>query len=276
MLIDFHSHIFPDKIAAGAVKALSDNILEQRGVRFEHYTDGTLGGIRQSMARNGVDITVIMPIATKPKQTPSINAFAKSIMSRDVVSFGSLHPEQDDWEQVLIQLKNDGFKGVKLHPEYQSFYIDSERSVEILKKAYELGLYVTIHCGYDYGMAPPVHCQPDRLKRVLGYVPGDKIIAAHLGAFDNWDEVEKHLVGTPLLFDTAFISPFIKPEQCKRIIENHGADKVLFGSDSPWQEPSRERDFILSLGFDDVVNDKIFYKNALKILGRDFLQSSES
>ncbi len=266
MLIDFHSHIFPDRIAAGALESLSNNILEYQGERFPHYTDGTLSGILKSMDENGVNLTLILPIATKPKQTPTINEFAKSIRSDRVASFGSLHPEQDDWEAVLEHLAEDGFKGIKLHPEYQSFFIDSPRAIEILKKAEALGLYTTLHCGYDYGMPPPAHCQPDRLVKVLDYVSGSKIIAAHLGAFMNWDEVEKHLVGTPINFDTAFISKYISPEQCTRIIKNHGADKILFGSDSPWQEPKTEYEFLLSLDLTDDEKDKIFYKNALKIL----------
>lgn len=266
MLIDFHSHIFPDRIAQGALKSLSDSIVKYQGERYPHYTDGTLNGILKSMDDNGVDISVILPIATKPTQTENIISFAKSIQGERIASFASIHPEQEDWESVLESIAEDGFKGIKLHPEYQSFYVDSKRSIEILRKCEDLGLYVTLHTGFDYGMPPPAHCQPDRLKNVLDYVSGRFVIAAHLGAFTNWDEVEKHLVGTAINFDTAFISKFISPEQCKRIILDHGADKILFGSDSPWQEPKREYDFILSLGLSKEDEDKIFYKNALKIL----------
>lgn len=266
MLIDFHSHIFPEKIAAVAMRSLSDSIVRYQNVRYRHYTRGMCESLLSSMDRKGVDVSVIMPIATKPTQTKSINEFAKTLRNDRIVSFGSLHPEQDDWEYVLENLAEDGFKGIKLHPEYQSFFIDSPRSLEILRKAEELGLYVTLHTGFDYGMPPPVHCPPDRLKNVLDYVSGKYIIAAHLGAFVDWDEVEKYLVGTPINFDTAFISKFISPEQCERIIRNHGADKVLFGSDSPWHDPKTEHEFILNLGLSDEEKEMIFYKNALKIL----------
>lgn len=266
MLIDFHTHIFPEKIAAGAVRSLSDSIVRYQGKRYRHYTRGTKVSILSSMNRDGTDISVILPIATKPTQTNTINKFAKSIGSDRVISFGSLHPQQDDWESILENLAEDGFKGIKLHPEYQSFYIDSPRSIDILKKAESLGLYVVLHTGFDHGMPPPAHCQPDRLKNVLEYVSGEYIIAAHLGAFGNWDEVEKHLVGTPINFDTAVISKFISPEQCRRIITNHGSEKIVFGSDSPWSNAGAERDFILSLGLTEEENNNIFYKNAVRIL----------
>ncbi len=266
MLIDFHSHIFPERIAAGAMRSLSDSIVSFQGVRPRHYARGAYDSLISSMNRSGVDISVIMPIATKPTQTNSINEFAKKLRNERVVSFGSVHPEQDDWESVLEKLAEDGFKGIKLHPEYQSFFIDSKRSIDILKKAESLGLFVTLHTGFDEGMPEPMHCQPERLKNVLDYVSGKFIIAAHLGAYKNWDDVEKYLVGTQINFDTAFISPYISPEQCKRIIKGHGADKILFGSDSPWQNPKNECDFILSLSLSEYENNMIFYKNALKIL----------
>lgn len=266
MLIDFHTHIFPDKIAAGAVRSLSNSIVNFQGVRYRHYTRGTVDSLVSSMERNGVDMSVILPIATKPTQTKSINEFAKQVRNEKLISFASLHPEQSDWEYILEGIKENGFKGIKLHPEYQSFYVDSPRSLEILRKAEDLGLYVTLHTGFDYGKPEPIHCQPDRLKNTLEYVSGKYIIAAHLGAFMNWDEVEKHLVGTNINFDTSFVSKFISPEQCRRIIRNHGADKILFGSDSPWNSPKTEKDFLLGLNLSQEENEMIFYKNALKIL----------
>ena len=266
MLIDFHTHIFPDKIAAGAVKILKDNAVRENGDSTFNHTDGTLNGLKKSMKEENVDISVIMPIATKPSQTQSINRFAENIRCDSIVSFGSVYPGEDDWKSVLSDLVKRGFKGIKLHPEYQNFYVDSKNSIELLIEAEKLGLYVTFHAGQDIGLPPPVHCNPDKLKNVLEYVNGDKIIAAHLGGFREWDSVEKYLVGTNIIFDTAFISEYIEPEQCKRIIENHGCDKILFATDSPWETPSQEYKFIDSLGFSQEDKNKIYYKNALKIL----------
>ncbi len=266
MLIDFHTHIFPERIAAGAIKSLSNSIVSFQGTRHRHYARGTYDSLISSMNRSGVDISVVMPIATKPTQTNSINSFAETLRNERVLSFGSLHPDQDDWENVLEKLSENGFKGIKLHPEYQSFFVDSKRSIDILKKAEILGLFVTLHTGFDDGMPEPMHCKPERLKNVLDYVSGKYIIAAHLGAYKNWDDVEKYLVGTEINFDTAFISPHISTEQCRRIIKDHGADKILFGSDSPWQSPKNEYEYIVNLGLSKEENEMIFYKNALKIL----------
>ena len=81
-----------------------------------------------------------------------------------------------------------------------------------------------------------------------------------------WDDVEKYLVGTHILFDTAFIKDYISSEQALRIIRNHGSEKILFGSDGPWESPDCTLAFIRSLGLSESECDNITFKNACRIL----------
>ncbi|MCI8332084.1 MAG: amidohydrolase family protein [Clostridiales bacterium] len=266
MIIDFHTHVFPEKVAPRALERLLGGIASQNR-KGEAFTDLTLAGLRSSMQQSGVALSVVLPIATKPSQTASINDFAQSIWADDIISFGSLHPEQEDYAAVLEDLSRRGFKGIKLHPEFQQFYIDSPRSIQILKKAEALDLLVVVHAGVDVGMPPPVHCTPERLAHVLQEVSGEKLVAAHLGGFEMWDEVEKHIVGTPILLDTAVIGPVIAAEQYKRIIQAHGADKVLFATDSPWEEQSEALQTLRSLGLSEKEWQLITYQNAARLLG---------
>ena len=266
MIIDFHTHVFPEKIAPRALERLLGGIASQNR-QGQAFTDLTLSGLKTSMQQSGVDLSVVLPIATKPSQTDSINDFAQSIWASDIISFGSLHPEQDDYETVLEDLCRRGFKGIKLHPEFQHFYIDSPRSIQILKKAESLGLLVVVHAGVDVGMPPPVHCPPARLAHVLQEVSGERLIAAHLGGFEMWDEVEKHLIGTPIWLDTAVIGPVIDAGQYKRIIQKHGADKILFATDSPWEEPKEALETLRSLGLSEQEWNLITHQNAACLLG---------
>ena len=267
MLIDFHAHLFPQAIAERVLKTLSGNILACKGVEKIPCTDGTVDGLRKNMRAKGVDVSVVMPIATKISQTCSINSFAEEITSDDIISFGSLHPFQDDWEDVLTNLAEKGFKGIKLHPQYQQVQVDSNEMIRMLKKAEELKLYTTLHAGVDYGVPPPDMCTPLMLKHVLEEVSGKYLIAAHLGSMDMWDDVEKYLVGTDMYFDTAAISDIIDKDQYRRIIKNHGADKILFATDSPWEDVLETLAALNQLGLDEEELEKIKYKNALKILG---------
>lgn len=267
MIIDFHTHIFPDKIADRVIATLESGIHNRYKDNVKAVICGTLDALRQSMAENGIDYSVVMPIATTLTQSGSINKFAKIVNETDgLFSFGSLHPMQEDWESVLYDIKEKGLLGIKLHPEYQQFYIDSPESLRLLRKCEELDLTVVLHAGKDHGVEPPVHCMPDRLKHALEYVKGDNIIAAHLGGWDSWDEVEKYLVGTPVYFDTAYTVDFIDREQFLRIVKNHGSKKILYGTDSPWEVQSHAAQYINSLPLTDEEKADIFYKNAQKLL----------
>lgn len=267
MLIDFHTHIFPDKIAARALNVLEGNIENVSGITQGAVIPATLDALKESMRANNVDISVVLPIATSITQSTSINKFAAQINGKDgIISFGSLHPMQEDWEETLYDIKEKGLPGIKLHPEYQAFYIDSKESVRILKKCEKLGLLVTLHAGNDAGVKPPVHCMPQRLRRVLDVVSGENIIAAHLGGWSAWDDVEKYLVGTPIFLDTAFTISNIERGQLLRIFENHGYDKILFATDSPWESPRDTFGYLSGLDIGEEDLNKIFSGNAKRLL----------
>ena len=265
MLIDVHTHIFPSKIAPKTIKVLEKGFLRVQHKPYYAHTDGTVDGLRQSMKEFGVDKCVVLPIATTVKQSESINQFAISIDSDDVRSFGSVHPMQSDYDRVLEELAEHGIRGIKLHADYQDFYIDCKESIAVLKKAEALGLYVTLHSGVDFGQEAPQHCTPERLHHVLQEVSGENIICAHMGSYGYWDDAERYLVGTPVMMDTASVCEDTTPEQYKRIIENHGADKIMFGTDSPWWTPGEAVGMLESLGLPEEDVEKIKWKNALRL-----------
>ena len=90
MVVDFHTHTFPDKIAAQSIAFLS----EKGGIRA--YRAGTLAALKDSMRQNGVDYSVVLPVATKPQQEKSINALSKTENGRDGVFFaGGIHPDRE-------------------------------------------------------------------------------------------------------------------------------------------------------------------------------------
>ena len=67
MIIDFHTHTFPDSIAARAVDSLS------KEAHIVPYTDGTVSGLLNSMDKGGIDMSVLLPVATASSQVESIN-----------------------------------------------------------------------------------------------------------------------------------------------------------------------------------------------------------
>ena len=169
MLIDFHTHMFPDKIAERAIESLKQGIINTHGkLLLEPQTDGTLSGLLNSMDKYGVDMSIVMPIATSPTQHTTINRFAKeSTDNRRIISFGSIHPRQEDWEEALEDIAESGLKGIKMHPEFQTFFIDEPIVEKIVRKCQGLGLLILFHAGEDYGYKPPFHCTPEKLRKLI-------------------------------------------------------------------------------------------------------------
>ena len=268
MLIDFHTHVFPEKIAERTLKALSD---ASNGIL--PCFDGTVDGLIGVMEKANADISVALPVLTKPTQFETVANYAISINNRfngegkKIISFGGIHPDCDDIKGKLTFLKENGIKGVKIHPDYQNTFIDDPKYINILKTAKELDLIVVTHSGVDYGyIGQPVKCPPEKVKKVIEEVGITKFVLGHFGGHAQWEEVLEKLAGMDVYFDTAYTLDEITPELFKEILKKHGEDKVLFATDCPWKDIKEHYDILKSYQLDKETEDKIFYKNALKLL----------
>jgi len=260
MIVDFHTHMFPDKIAKGTIDFLA-------GVcKMEPYTDGTYEGLKKETLESGVDISVALPIVTKPGQFQSINKFAACYQEKPVISFGSIHPESADYKGELRQIKEMGLRGIKLHPDYQEVYFNDIRYKRIVSYASELDLIVSVHAGLDPKCPDDIHCTPQMSAEVIKETEPAKLVLAHMGGNKQWDEVEEYLVGKNVYFDTGVVLDKMPKEQFLRIVENHGADKILFATDSPW---SGQKEFLRILNEMPLTEDvrmKILGGNACRLL----------
>lgn len=264
LIVDFHTHTFPDKIAEKTIAYLT-----QKG-GLDPYRGGTVDDLLDSMRRWGVDYSVVLPVATLPKQERSINALSAERNGRDRLFFaGGIHPDCEDVEGTLDFIKQSGLFGVKLHPDYQGVDFDDKRYLRIMDAAFDRGLYVVTHAGIDVGYRDHVHCTPDMILRALkslGSKAENRLILAHMGGYELPDEVLQKLVGLPVYMDTAAVLK-LYPEKCREIIKAHGADKILFASDSPWEHPGDFAEIIRSFGLTQDEEEQIFFRNAEKILG---------
>ena len=280
MVIDIHTHIFPDKIATEVIEKLS------RQSRARYFSDGTLNGLLDSMSKFGIDKSVVLPVATAPRQVVKINDFAaqmnEKFFAQGIIYFGAIHPDFEDFKNELSRVKNLGLKGIKIHPIYQGVNLDDKKFLQILYRAAELDLIVITHAGLDIGFPGVVSCSPQMARNVVKEIGDFKFVLAHMGGWKNWDEVTEILEGTNIFMDTAFStgkiparSDFVwKDEDLNLLDENNfmklykvfGADKILFGTDSPWSSPAESIDFIKNLPISDSEKNKILGTNAEKLL----------
>ena len=268
MIIDFHTHVFPDKIASKTIETLASNS------NSSPSTDGTVDGLLNAMERSNTDICVTLPVLTKPTQFESVTAFAISLNERfagqkcRLISFGGIHPDCDDVKGKMRYLKDNGIKGVKIHPDYQSTFIDDEKYVEILKCAKDNDLIVVTHSGIDDGYKGfPVRCPPERVLKVIEKVGHNKFVLGHYGAHKQWEQVLNMLAGKDVYFDTAYTLHEIDEKLFKDILEKHGDEKILFATDCPWREIKKDVEILKSYNLEKDTEEKLFYKNAIKLLG---------
>ncbi len=276
MFFDFHTHIFPDALAVRAIATLitkAEAATRTVGCLTAH-TDGTLAGIKRSMELGGIDACLILPVCTKPEQFESVNKFAAKINGSDgIYSFGGIHPDCEDIEGKISYIKSLGLKGVKLHPAYQSCFIDDARNLKIAEECMKQDMLCLFHAGYDIAYPETDYCSAEKFAAAFAplFEKYDEnkhphVILAHLGGVKSLDKTLDYLCGLPIYMDTAYTLEQIPTNMLFKIIRSHGADKILFGTDSPWQDQHTCRERLASLPISKEEFENISHKNALRIL----------
>lgn len=280
MIIDFHTHIFPDKISAEVVEKLS------RTSKTIYFNDGTLRGLLNSMQKSEINFSVILPVATHTAQVEKINNSAalmnEKFFTQGIISFAAIHPDFENYRAELSRIKNLGFKGVKVHPVYQDTNLDDKKFLNIFDRAAELNLIVVTHAGLDIGFPGVIKCSPQMARNVIEKIGEFKFILAHMGGWKNWAEVLKILADKKIFLDTSFSTGKIEPrkdfiwreedlnlldeKKFTDFVKIFGADKILFGTDSPWTSPTESINFIKKIPVTDDDKNKILGLNAQKLL----------
>ena len=158
--IDFHTHIYPDHVALQTVSA----VRQRAGV--DAYTDGTLEGLKKSMATAGIDLSVVAAVATRPQQVESIQRWLRAIRQPGIEALAAMHPADPLSSDQMRMLKREGFRGFKFHPDYQDFFVDEPRMYPLYEAVAAEGMFILFHAGMDRGLPHPVHATPKRLAAV--------------------------------------------------------------------------------------------------------------
>jgi len=281
MTIDFHTHTFPDAIAPRAVEKL------QSSSHTRAFTGGTLGDLRASMRAAGIDCSVVLPVATGARQVTHVNDASIRIHEEaartGVESFGCMHPDFEGWHGELARIADAGIRGVKLHPPYQEVDIDDPRFIRILERCGELGLLAVTHAGLDVGLPGHEEATPEKIARALKAAGPVTLILAHMGGWRCWDRAEELLAGTGVYLDTSFsLGPMtpsgdgfygaarslerLSEKDFVRMVHAFGADHILFGTDSPWEDQAAEAARIRALPLTEEEKAAILGGNAQRLL----------
>jgi predicted TIM-barrel fold metal-dependent hydrolase len=256
-VVDFHAHIYPEKIAAKAIA----NIWEFYHIPMQE--DGTAESLLKSGRRGGIEHFVVFSAAAVPGQVQTINDYIASTCREhsEFTGFGTLHPDMENPLDEIERIIGLGLRGIKFHPDMQRFDIDDERMMDTYA-ALQGRLPVIFHTGdYRYSFS-----HPSRLARVLDNFPQLCAVAAHFGGWSLFDIAYDYFHNRRCYFDVSSSLPFIVSRRAVELIRQYGAERFLFGSDYPMWDPAVCLEEFMSLDLADGEKEHILWKNAHAIL----------
>ena len=254
---DAHAHIYPGKIAEKATASVGrfyDISMDNVGLPHVLAEKGKAAGIERFL---------VSSVATKLAQVRSINEFIQRKCSEypEFIGLAAWHQDVEDIGAEMDDIQARGLRGIKLHPDFQEFFIDEERMLPVYEEADRRGLVVLFHTGdsrTDFS-------SPRRLMNVLEKLPDFTCIAAHLGGYTEWDDARKELHGTNVYVDCSSSLFALNREQALASIRHFGVERTMFGTDFPMWEPAEEVRRFLALGLSEEENRKIFYENFARL-----------
>ena len=261
MIVDVHTHIFPDELAPRAMYRLQE---AAHGVIA--YLDGTKADLLRSTEEAGIDRSVVCPVTTKPTQDHAANEWVTSLDDERLIPFGTVHAANEDAPGEVRRAIESGVRGFKLHPEYQEFSPTDARARPMLEAIAEAGVPVLFHAGIDIEI-PTVHGTPEAFAKLNDSLPELDMILAHMGSFRMWDEVSRWLVGRRVYFDTSYVHHDLSSIEFAALVHELGVEKILFGSDSPWGRQEDEIASVRAAGLSEDETAAILGGNAARILG---------
>ena len=260
-IIDFHTHVYPDRIADKATRATCDFY------GLDTDQTGTVETLLSKGRAAGIGRFVLLPVAVHPSGVRHVNEFiVDQVRAHDeFYGFGTVHPHMENLTDEIDYIRSSGLLGVKLHPDMQEINTDDERLFPVYERLEQLGMPVFVHCGDEH----KEFSHPRRLRQVIDRFPRLTVIAAHLGGWSKWDEAVAYLRDTNCYLDISSCMMFLSPEKVAEYVRAFGVERVLFGTDFPIWDAVTEVKNLQALPLTDDEKEQIFYRNAERILEKE-------
>ena len=240
----------------------------------------------EAMAQDFIDagvkgILVGWDAETNTGEPPMSNDYVASMVKRFpeafIGAYGCVDPWKGKWavmeaERCITEL---GLMGLKFQAAAQGFYPNDHRFYPLWEKCLELGASVQLHTGSTGLGAGMPGGGGIKLKytRPIPYIddvaadfPDLKIICLH-PSYPWQDEAIAMAIHKPnIFFDLSGYAPKYFPEVFKKEIRSRLQDRVMFASDYPILPFARLFSEWEEEGYSPEILEKVYYKNAIRIL----------
>ena len=259
MLIDIHTHIYPERIAQKATESVRDFYELEGSVQM----NGTVDMLLQRGAEAGITHYVVLPVSNAPNRVRHINEFLlEQAQTHDnFIRFGTLHADMEKLNDEVQWILDHGLKGIKMHPDSQRFDIDDPRLMPVYEQLQGV-IPVMLHMGdqrYDFS-------HPARLRKVLENFPRLEVIAAHFGGYSMYETAYELLADKDCIFDISSSMMFMEPGVPEKYINRYGAERLAYGTDYPLWDPVQEVQRFLQLKLHPDQLEQIAWKTAYRFL----------
>ena len=263
MLVDAHTHLLPDRLAAKIRRALEAYMGPSLAYPY------SVAEARAAVIAAGVDRCWSLPYAHKPGMASGLNRWMAETFTRDpvVIPGGTLHPA-DDVDAVLDEALDElGLPLLKLHCSVGDFAPDDARLEPLWRRVSAEGQPVVVHAGHAVNGLTTA-AEIEALGRVARRWPDARIVLAHCGL----PAVDAALA---LLRETRALSADLTGVGAEltaitRETISGIETRLLFGSDAPnaWVRIEDGVAHVRALGLAPDVERAILGDNALRLLRR--------
>lgn len=283
MIIDSHAHIFSSKIVAG-VSARSAMV--ERLNLHPSFADGrtNTASLRDDCLSSGIETCLILPTADAASVNKVNTAFIKlAEESGFLFTAGTLHPFYGENLNELSRLKEQRVRAIKLCSFSQGFVLSAPETLDLFKMIESANIqnhdktFVvldTFYLAHEYFGTPQQHTTTPRLLgNIVRNYPGIDFVAAHMGGLAAPpEEIFKYLTPSKNLYlDTSNAAHTLSEKDFLRLLEIHGPEHIIFGTDWPWFNHKEETEKIGRLldlaGYSKEEKEKVFYGNIAGLLG---------
>jgi len=261
VIVDAHCHVWPDQLAARLVAA--------RPAGMDAVGDGTVSGLLRTMDAAGVDLACTLAIANEARHVARTNQFVGSLDRQRFIPCGTVHTGLSV-EENLLHLRENGIVAVKFHPNFQGLSLGDPAVHDLFRGLAEEGIPVLAHVGHGSDEAASERGSTRHLAGLLDVVPDLTFVAFHFGGYHDIDGSLQGTLGDRRLYVETSWPPRLSDlgaQRVRSLIETHGADRVVFGSDWPMARPGDEIAFLRSLGLPPAQERAVLGANLAALLG---------